>query len=65
MLDFGVQERWPPKHCARKWQKLNPTSQGSSTPQPQPQSQPTPALSHAQYSDTPEVPNQYGFIPMV
>lgn len=22
MLEFGIQERWPPRHCARKWQDL-------------------------------------------
>lgn len=33
MLDFGVQERWPARHCARKWTELEPSS---STPAPQP-----------------------------
>ncbi|CAK4033696.1 Hypothetical predicted protein [Lecanosticta acicola] len=23
MLDFGIQERWPARHCARKWQELD------------------------------------------
>lgn len=22
MVDFGLQERWPARHCARKWQDL-------------------------------------------
>lgn len=22
MLDFGLQERWPARHCARKWQEM-------------------------------------------
>ena len=26
MLEFGVAERWPPRHCARKCQELEPTA---------------------------------------
>lgn len=33
MLDFGVQERWPARHCARKWTELEPSS---TTPTAQP-----------------------------
>ena len=24
MLDYGATERWPAKHCARKWEELHP-----------------------------------------
>ena len=24
MLEFGAAERWPAKHCARKWEELHP-----------------------------------------
>ncbi|PNS13928.1 hypothetical protein CAC42_1419 [Sphaceloma murrayae] len=27
MLDYGIQERWPSKHCARKWAKISPQPQ--------------------------------------
>ncbi|EME83312.1 uncharacterized protein MYCFIDRAFT_122733, partial [Pseudocercospora fijiensis CIRAD86] len=26
MLDFGIQERWPARHAARKWQELEATA---------------------------------------
>lgn len=26
MLDFGIQERWPARHTARKWQEMETTA---------------------------------------
>ncbi len=41
MLDFGVEERWKPEQCQKKWDEVSPISRESnasvaSTPIPQP-----------------------------
>ncbi|KAJ9624802.1 hypothetical protein H2203_004752 [Taxawa tesnikishii (nom. ined.)] len=34
MVDYGVQERWPARHCARKWQEIAPTPEFPTTSLP-------------------------------
>ena len=31
MLDFGIQERWPARHCARKWQEMETAAAAATT----------------------------------
>ena len=57
MLDFDVQERWPPKHCNRKWQELEGAA---SLPQ---SAAMTPSVSHYS-SPGMDQPMQYRFMPL-
>ena len=58
MTEYGVSERWPPRHCARKWQEveLYPLSIYAMNPGM------TPAIS--QYSSPVEAPVHYAFMPI-
>jgi hypothetical protein len=57
MLEFGLNERWPARHCARKWQELEavaatqPTTTGI-----------TPGMS--QFSSPVETPMHFAFMPI-
>lgn len=61
MLDFGLQERWPARHCARKWQEMetaaaatNAAAMGF-----------TPATTlPAQFSSPLDTVPSYGYMPM-
>ncbi|TKX23384.1 hypothetical protein C1H76_4452 [Elsinoe australis] len=59
MLDFGIQERWPSKHCARKWAKINPQSQ-------MPEGMPPGIIpSHPfQHPHHPDASHQFTFMPI-
>ena len=56
MLDFNITERWPARHCARKWQELETSNVLAVT------SSMTPALS--QFSSPIEAPTQFTFMPI-
>ena len=59
MLDFGIQERWPARHCARKWQEMETTAATTATIGY------TPATAHgAQYSSPVESATHFAFLPM-
>ena len=57
MPDFGINERWPAKHCARKWQELeaiaaaNPTTAGH-----------VPGIPH--FSSPVDQPMHFAFMPI-
>lgn len=56
MLDFNITERWPARHCARKWQELETSNTLAVT------SSMTPALS--QFSSPIDAPTQFTFMPI-
>ena len=59
MIDFGINERWPARHCARKWQEMETTSamQAATT------GGMTPGMS--QFTTSPvETPMQFAFMPI-
>ncbi|KAK4504269.1 hypothetical protein PRZ48_005185 [Zasmidium cellare] len=63
MLDYGIGERWPARHCARKWQELEST--GSTTTlitTTVPGGMGTPA-SISQFSSPVEGPVHFSFMP--
>ena len=57
MMDFNINERWPARHCARKWQEMEamatalPTTNGI-----------TPGVS--QFSSPVEAPMHFAFMPI-
>lgn len=61
MLDFGVQERWPARHCTRKWHELEATAAAASMVNPSSAGL-TPAVSH--FSSPVETPMHYTFMPL-
>ncbi|KAK5130256.1 hypothetical protein LTR08_002257 [Meristemomyces frigidus] len=52
MLDFGLQERWPARHCARKWQEIEDQAAMQT------------ATGKTQYSSPAEGPVHFAFIPI-
>lgn len=57
MLDFGINERWPPRHCARKWQELETIAATRGTTAGL-----TPGVS--QFSSPVEGPVHFAFMPL-
>ena len=57
MLDFGINERWPARHCARKWQELETTAATMAATASM-----TPAMS--QFSSPVEAPTHFAFMPL-
>ncbi|RMY75181.1 hypothetical protein D0863_02757 [Hortaea werneckii] len=57
MLDFGLQERWPPRHCARKWQELEQQALMQAT-----SASLTPGMSH--FSSPDDGPVHFAFMPI-
>jgi hypothetical protein len=57
MLEFGLNERWPARHCARKWQEIDtvPTAQPTTTGL-------TPGMS--QFTSPVETPMHFAFMPI-
>ena len=51
MLEFGAQEKWPPKFCERKWEELHPELVFSNAATPAPQ-QPLPIRQASTFSVT-------------
>lgn len=60
MLDFGIQERWPARHCARKWTDLDPAS----NPTAQPTTLGMTPASMSSFSSPIEGPVHFAFMPM-
>ena len=58
MLDFGINERWPARHCARKWQELETSAATLAVTA----ASMTPALS--QFSSPIDAPTQFTFMPI-
>jgi len=58
MLEFGLQERWPARHCARKWQELENQAAIHATTAGM-----TPGIS-TQYSSPVEAPMHFAFMPI-
>ncbi|EME46406.1 hypothetical protein DOTSEDRAFT_42926 [Dothistroma septosporum NZE10] len=58
MLDFGVHERWPARHCARKWQDMEIANTAHASTAGM-----TPA-SISQYSSPVEGPVHFAFMPI-
>lgn len=58
MIDYGVSERWPARHCARKYQEVEiyPMATWGMAPGI------TPAIS--QYSSPVEAPLHYAWMPL-
>lgn len=61
MLDFGLTERWPPRHCARKFQELESMA---ATHHPTTTAGLTPGISHSQYSSPVDAPMHFAFMPI-
>lgn len=59
MLEFGVSERWPARHCARKYQEMDMYPMST---YPMATSGITPAVS--QYSSPVEAPMHYAWMPI-
>ncbi|KAI7546121.1 hypothetical protein KC319_g13440 [Hortaea werneckii] len=57
MLEFGLQERWPPRHCARKWQELEQQALMQAT-----SASLTPGMSH--FSSPDDGPVHFAFMPI-
>lgn len=57
MLDNGINERWPSRHCARKWQELETQAATLAATASM-----TPALS--QFSSPIDAPTQFTFMPI-
>lgn len=57
MLDYGINERWPARHCARKWQDLETTAATMASTVGM-----TPGLTH--YSSPVEGATHFTFMPM-
>jgi hypothetical protein len=57
MRDFGIGERWPARHCARKWQELETQAATLAVT-----SSMTPAIS--QFSSPIDAPTQFTFMPI-
>ncbi|KAK3725868.1 hypothetical protein LTR37_000016 [Vermiconidia calcicola] len=56
MLDYGVNERWPARHCARKWQEVEATASMAAS------AGMTPAMTH--YSSPIEGPTHFAWMPL-
>ncbi|KAK4554195.1 hypothetical protein LTR86_008723 [Recurvomyces mirabilis] len=59
MLDFGLNERWPARHCARKFQELESVAMAQHTTTT---AGLTPGMS--QYSSPVDAPMQFAFMPI-
>ncbi|KAK1065040.1 hypothetical protein LTR33_011922 [Friedmanniomyces endolithicus] len=60
MVDFNITERWPERHCARKWQEM----ESLSLSHPMTTAGFTPGVSSTHFSSPVDAPMHFAFMPI-